>query len=105
MLSYAEVLKTPAQKLIKTAQVTINAHEIKEFVQAQNQATQINQIDTRKAAAIKSKADILKLNTEQWTSLKESVKSDTGRGPLRVSSERNFAPGTKECLTPPLLHA
>jgi hypothetical protein len=77
VLSYAEVLKSPAQKLIKTTQVTINAHEIKEFVQAQNQATQINQINTRKAAAIKSKADILKLNTEQWTSLKESVKSET----------------------------
>ena len=39
VLSYAEVLKAPAQKLIKTAQVTINAHEIKEFVKAQKQAT------------------------------------------------------------------
>lgn len=77
VLSYAEVLKAPAQKLIKTAQVKINAHEIKEFVQTQKQATQINQISTRKAAAIKSKTDILRLNTEQWTSLKESVKSET----------------------------
>jgi hypothetical protein len=27
VLSYAEVVKAPAQKLINTAQVTINAHE------------------------------------------------------------------------------
>ena len=77
MLSYAEVLKTPAQKLIKKAQVTINAHEIKEFVKAQQQATPINEISTRKAAATKSKADIQKLNTEQWTTLKDSVKTET----------------------------
>ena len=57
--------------------MTINAHEIKEFVKAQNKATPINEISTRKAAATKSKADIQKLNTEQWTSLKDSVKSET----------------------------
>ena len=77
VLSYAEVLKAPAQKLIKKAQVTINAHKIKEFVKAQNKATPINEISTRKAAATKSKADIQKLNTEQWTSLKDSIKSET----------------------------
>ena len=77
VLSYSEVLKAPARKVIKKTQVTINAHEIKEFVKTQKQATQINQIATRKAAAIRSKADIQKLNTEQWTSLKESVKSET----------------------------
>ena len=65
MLSYAEVLKSPAQKLIKTTQVTINAHEIEEFVKAQKQATPINEISTRKATASKSKADIQKLNIEQ----------------------------------------
>ena len=31
----------------------------------------------QKAAAIKSKADIQKLNTEQWTTLKDSVKTET----------------------------
>ena len=77
MLSYAEVLKAPAKNLIKTAQVTIIAHEIKEFAKAQKQAKPIKEISTRKAAAVKSKADIQKLNTEQWTSLKDSVKSET----------------------------
>ena len=76
VLSYAEVLKAPAQKLIKPAQV-INRHEIKEFVKSQQQAKPINEISTRKAAAHRSKADIQKLNTEQWTSLKESVKTET----------------------------
>ena len=46
--SYAEILKAPAPKLIKSAQVTINAHEIKEFVKAQKQAKPINEISTRK---------------------------------------------------------
>ena len=32
VLSYAEILKALARKVIKSAQVTINAHEIKEFV-------------------------------------------------------------------------
>ena len=57
VLSYAEVLKAPAQKLIKTAQMTINAHKIKEFVKAQSKATPINEISTRKAAANRIKAD------------------------------------------------
>ena len=47
VLSYAEVLKAPARKLIKTAQVTIIAHEIKEFAKAQKQAFDVDLI-TRK---------------------------------------------------------
>ena len=56
----------------------IKAHEIKEFVNSQQQqAASINEISTRKAAANRTKADIQKLNIEQWTSLKDSVKSET----------------------------
>ena len=78
-MSYAEVLKAPAQKVIKKAQVKIiKAHEIKEFVNSQQQqAASINEISTRKAAANRTKADIQKLNIEQWTALKESVKTET----------------------------
>ena len=77
-MSYAEILKAQAPKIIKNAQVKqINVHEIKEFVKSQQQATPINEIGTRKATANRTKADIQKLNIEQWTSLKESVKTET----------------------------
>ena len=64
VLSFAEVLKGPAQKLIKNAQVkVIKAHKIKEFVNShQQQTASINEISTRKATANRTKADIQKLN-------------------------------------------
>ena len=59
---------------------SINAHEIKEFIKAQQQqAASINEINTRKAAAKRTKEDIQKLNLQQWTTLKESVKSETAK--------------------------
>ena len=80
-ISYADILKAPAPKIIKRAQVkSINAHKIKEFINAQQQQTaSINEINTRKAAAKRTKVDIQKLNLQQWTTLKESVKSETAK--------------------------
>ena len=57
---------------------SINAHEIKEFINSQQQqAASINEIKTRKEAAKRTKEDILKLNLQQWTTLKDSIKSET----------------------------
>ena len=53
-------------------------HEIKNFINSQQQqAKPIKELETRKAAAKRSREDIHKLNLEQWTSLKDSVKTET----------------------------
>ena len=64
--SYADILKAPAPQ---NAQVqSINAHKIKEFINSQQQqAVSVNEIKTRKATAKRTKADIQKLNIQQWT--------------------------------------
>ena len=78
--SYADILKTPVpEKVIKSAQVnSVYVHKIKEFMMSQlNKAASINEFKSRKAAAQRSKEDIQKLNLQQWTTLKQSVKTET----------------------------
>ena len=53
-------------------------HEIKNFINSQQQqAASIKELETRKAAAKRTREDILKLNNYQWTTLKDSVKTET----------------------------
>ena len=77
--SYADILKTQAPEIIKNAQIqTIKVHEIKTFIKSQQQqATPIKEIETRKVTAKRTREDILKLNLQQWTTLKDSVKTET----------------------------
>ena len=76
--SYADVLKSQTE-IIKNAQIqTIKVHEIKNFINSQQQqAASIKELETRKAAAKRTREDILKLNNHQWTTLKDSVKTET----------------------------
>ena len=78
-ISYADILKAQAPKIIKNAQVkSIIVHKIKEFINSQQQQeVSINEFRTRKAVAQRTKEDILKLNFQQWTTLKDSLKSET----------------------------
>ena len=78
LISYADILKAPAPQININAQVkSINTHEIKEFIKVQQQAASVNEINTRKATAKRTREDIQKLNLQQWSSLKESVQTET----------------------------
>ena len=58
-------------------------HEIKEFVESQKicyEFTPKNEaLKKRQAQAKRTKEDIIKLNIDQWTSLKDSVKQETNK--------------------------
>ena len=43
----------------------------------QKKAASVNEFQTRKATAKRSKEDIKKLNLQQWTTLKQSVKTES----------------------------